>query len=352
MSIRKINIICEEAYAESIWCKQLLGGLIKELKKRRLSYEVLTRLDAVENETFICVLGMSNSWSEETIKRCNALGNTPLVLSSQSCRFFPGRYHFLCPDIRKAADELKNKLENAGRTNVALYGANVLTEMDRDRTEIFSFLVKNKSSIYPNTGNLENCFRNFLPKASQYDAVICMNGYAAISLGKKLEKENADLLEKIVIISFEEVLKHSKYNEWISMIDLKLESYGKTAVRMLELLDSGNDIAAVTVEMQCDVCDIPSKISLDESGESEESYQLYEDPEIIHMAKIEQLLRDADDMDHHIIAMLLDNAKYSEIADSCYMTEGNVKYRVKKYMSTCDCKTKKELLELLQEYLQ
>jgi hypothetical protein len=103
--------------------------------------------------------------------------------------------------------------------------------------------------------------------------------------------------------------------------------------------------------MNVNISEIPEK-DHEEPDVLTEQHQLYEDPEIIHMAKIEQLLRDADDLDHHIIAMLLDNAKYSDIADSCYMTEGNIKYRVKKYMSICDCKTKKELLELLQEYLQ
>ena len=48
MNIRKIKIICEEAYAESIWCKQLLNGFIKELNKRRISYEVLPSLDITE----------------------------------------------------------------------------------------------------------------------------------------------------------------------------------------------------------------------------------------------------------------------------------------------------------------
>ncbi len=350
MNIQKIKIICEEAYAESIWCKRLLGGFVKELKKRRISYEVLEHLDG--EAEMVCLIGMSSSWCEEQIKRCNLLGCALLILSSQSRRTATGNYHFLCPNIRTAAKELKEKLDKSGRTSIALYGANISAELDRDRTEILTSIVQNTSAIFPNTGNLENCFRSFLPKASQYDAVICVNGYAAISLVKKLEKENKDLLDKLVVVSFEEVLKHSKYNQWISLVDLNLESYGKTAIAMLELIDSGNAISTVTVEMQCSVCDIPSKEAIEESAVMSENYLLYEDPEIIHMAKIEQLLRDADDLDHHIIAMLLDNAKYSEIADSCYMTEGNVKYRVKKYMSTCDCKTKKELLELLQEYLQ
>ena len=103
--------------------------------------------------------------------------------------------------------------------------------------------------------------------------------------------------------------------------------------------------------MRVNVCEIPEKDGMNRESELE-NIAFYEDPEIIHMAKIEQLLQNADDMDHHTLAMLLGGAKYGEIADSCYMTEGNVKYRVKKYMSTCNCKTKKELLELLQEYLQ
>lgn len=352
MNIRKIKIICEEAYAESIWCKQLLNGFIKELKKRRISYEVLPSLDITEEEEMVCLIGTSSNWCEKSIHQCNSSGRTPLVLSSQSRRSVTGNYHFLCPDIRKTAKELKEKLDKAGRTNIAVYGASISSELDRDRTEILASYVQDTSAIFPNTGNLENCFRSFLPKASQYDAVICINGYAAISLVKKLEKENKGLLDKLVVVSFEEVLKHSKYNQWISLVDLNLESYGKTAFAMLELIDSGDAISTLTVEMQCSVCDVTPMNCLGETDILTENYLLYEDPEIVSMAKIEQLLRDADDMDHHIIAMLLDNAKYSEIADSCYMTEGNVKYRVKKYLGICDCKTKKELLELLQEYLQ
>ena len=120
---------------------------------------------------------------------------------------------------------------------------------------------------------------------------------------------------------------------------------------VMEMASLRSDISVITVRMNVTISEIPGKVPAEHS-DRETELQFYEDPEIIHMAKIEQLLRDADDMDHHIIAMLLDGAIYSEIADSSYMTEGNVKYRVKKYMSTCDCKAKKELLELLQEYLQ
>ena len=348
---KKIKIICEEAYAETIWCKQLLNGFIKELKKRRVAYEQTNAVEKVSSDDNICIIGMSNAWTENAVAKCNEADCVPIVLSNQSQRNADGQYHLVCSDIRSTAKKLREAFAAAGRTKIALYVANYAADLDKDRTAIFAGLINEPTDIYMNTGNLETCFRSFLPKAVLYDAVLCVNGYAAISLVKKLEKENRKLLENLVIVSCEEVLRHSKYNQWISLIELNLDSYGAAAMAVMEMDSLGSDISVITVRMNADVCEIPKKTS-SEHFENVNGMELFEDPEVISMAKIEQLLRDADDMDHHIIAMLLSNAKYSEIADTCYMTEGNVKYRVKKYMSICDCKTKKELLELLQEYLQ
>lgn len=346
--MKKIKIICEKAYEESIWCKQLFGGLIKELKKRRTGYEL--EEDIFRGDT-ICIIGVSNRWTEGMIHRCNKKGCTPVILSPQSGKHFTGQYHLICPDMEGIAHSLKKSFEEADRERIAIYGANQTADLDKDRTEIFLELVSDGQSVFRNTGNLEYCFRSFLPKAGSCDGVICVNGYAAISLAKKLEKENPKLLEKMVIVSCEEVLGRSKYNHWIYPIDMKLETYGQTAYYVMELAEQNEQIGSMIIKMKGIVCELPKKPEVHENVSAVEEFH-EQDPEIASMEKIEQLLRDADDMDHHIIAMLLSDAKYSEISDSCYMTEGNVKYRVKKYMGICGCKTKKELLELLREYLQ
>ena len=170
-----------------------------------------------------------------------------------------------------------------------------------------SLSLQNIKKVYPNTEKKK--------KAAFYDTVLCVNGYAALSLVKKLEKEHKELLEKIVILSCEEVLKHSKYNLWISLIDLKLVSFGAIAMTVMEMASLRSDISVITVRMNVTISEIPGKVPAEHS-DRETELQFYEDPEIIHMAKIEQLLRDADDMDHHIIARLLDGATYSEIAAS------------------------------------
>ena len=347
----RIKIICEEACAESVWTKQLFGGLIKELKKRRMAYEQVFEAEDISREDNVCIIGISNAWTEHTVSECNAAGCVPLVLSCQSQRTAQGQYHLICADTKNAARRLKEAILSAGRSKIALYGANFSADLDKDRTSIFSQMISEPSDIYANTGNLETCFRSFFPKAALYDAVICVNGYAAISLVKKLEKEKPELLDHLAIVSCEEVLRYSKYNEWISLIDLNLESYGGAAMAVLDMAALRSDISVITIRMNAAVQELPVK-DLQNSRLLAEETAYYEDPEIVLMEKIEQLLRDADDMDHHIIAMLMDNAKYSDIADSCYMTEGNVKYRVKKYMTVSGCSTKRELIELLQEYLQ
>lgn len=352
MSIqKKVVIVCEKFYEETIWCKQILGGLLKELKKRRISCEQRESAAEAEPEEQVCILGVTGEWLQEMIRQCNGSGSMPIVLSSRNLSFSGICYHGICPDLRNTAELLQQELYRAGRKKIALYGANHMSDMDAERTELFSRYLKSGDDVFHNTGNLENCFRMFLPKAAAYDAVLCINGYTAISLVKKLHKEAPELLEKLVILSLEEVLRHSKYNQWIHLADLNLEAYGAAALAVMDMSSQVRETAEVTLRVKGSVCEIPVKEQWSETVQTEDAFQGL-DPELLSMAKMEQLLRDADDMDHHIIALLLDGATYSEIADSSYMTEGNVKYRVKKYMTICDCKTKKELLELLQEYLR
>ena len=346
--MKKIKIIYEKAYAESISCKSLIDGLVKEIKKRRISYEQTNDVKRILHKESVCIIGASYCWIEEVVKKCNAVGNVPLVLGSFLDKAVAGEYHRVCPDLDDVAKNLNFAFAEADRTRVALYGGNSMVDIDRERVDIFAKLISQEVDVYPNTGSLAYCFESFYPKAVLYDAVICVNGYAAVSLAKNLEKKNPALLKKLIIVSCEEVLKNSKYDK-ISLVDMNLDSYGPVSLAILEMASCREDISSITAKIKADLCKIKKK---DMRDYDIEKYQLYEDPEIVSMTKIEQLFRDADDMDHHIIALLLSNAKYSDISNTCYMTEGNVKYRVKKYMNICRCKTKKELIDLLQEYLQ
>lgn len=346
---KKIKIVCEEVCKESPYCKQALGGLLKEIKKRRCSYAEVSDAKTVTDEEIVYILGMSHNWIERAVKLCNSKGNTPTVLSNCSKRTVSGRYHYVCTGMYDVMKSLYESCMEAGRTNIALYGIDHANAADMDRMQTFMSLVKENGNIYMNSGNLEACFQTFYPYAEKYDTVICVNGYAAVSLVRKLEKVNPKILERIVVVSCEEVLRNSRYNSKILFVNLNFETFGTTAIQVSELAQEAENILELTVSVKGTICDIPVK---KEEELSEDDGEFYEDPEIIAMARIDQLMMESDQQDNQIIDMLLANDTYSEIAEKCFMTEGNVKYRVKKYMTICQVKTKKELLEMLREYLQ
>ena len=352
MSIQgKRKIICEAAHGDSIWCKQLLSGLVKELKKRRWNYDLIQEMKEIEYGDQVYIIGMSSSWQKNVVGHCNMMECMPIILTNQANPSISGNYHCVSPDIYGVMEKLSESCQEAGRERVALYGIQNVSAADAELLKDFSELVQEQKDIYVNKGNLETCFRSFYPYADRYDIVVCVNGYAAVSLVKKLETVNKELLEKLVIISCEEILLSARYSKWISQIDLKLESFGATAAAVAEMAADRGDIASIKVSIEGNVCEIPAKVQEEEWMEEYDESLLFADPEVVCMARIEQLLQESDETDNRIIEMLLENAKYNEIAENCFMTEGNVKYRVKKYMSICKVKTKRELLDLLQEYL-
>ncbi len=367
MNLKKTaHIVYEKALQDHIGCQMLLKSLKKTLKDRGMEYAVQERESwgpgsigsqgtfpdgrcGMDDQTPVFVIGMDPLWVEDAVNTCNGRGIIPVLLSVYPVRPHSGRYVLLCPDTDRLCEELDRKLRESGRHRIALYGINPVSAADRGRTQSLGSIIHRVEDIYPNTSGLEPCFRSFEQRAEEYDAVICTNGYAAVSLAKKLSKEARHILEHMAILSFEEVLKHSRYSSYLTFIHLMPEAYGPAALAAAELVSAAEHINRITVTMDYHMEEIPHQereVRLSAEGAS------YEDPEILSMAKMEQLLQGADDLDHHILAMLLSGATYASIADTCYLTERNVKYRVKKYMDICGCKGKKELLEFVQEYLQ
>ncbi len=346
---KKIRIICEEACKDTPFGKQVLGGLLKEMKKRRCSYLECVDAREVAEEDMVYLLGQNKKWLEHMVRTCNVKKCTPTVISSSSKRNIKGEYHLVCVAMQEVMQSLYEKCTEAGRVNIALYGVEHSNDTDVDRMQTFLSIVKDTGNIYLNSGNLEACFQTFYPYAEKYDTVICVNGYAAVSLVRKLEKVNPKLLERLVVISCEEVLKNSRYNSKILFVNLNFETYGPVAMQISEVAEEMKYVQEMTASIKGEVCEIPEKMEEELLDDDEE---FYEDPEIITMARIDQLMMESDQLDNQIIQMMLENATYSEIAEKCFMTEGNVKYRVKKYMAICQVKTKKELLEMLREYLQ
>lgn len=345
------KILCENIYESSTWCKNIYKGLTSELKKRRISYEKAETTDAVFAEDTVYIIGSGYGWLNASIYSCNQKKITPVLLCNQASKLVQGRYHCVTADIPAYIKHIILLLKANGMTDVALYGVNESSVSDGARTKSFLDMIPSPDSIYLNNGSLQNCFSQFISDAEKYDAVICVNNYAAISLAKNLSKTYPAILQKLKIISCTQSKLETTYSKYISFVSMNFEQYGKAALSVSEMVSKNPYISGITVAMQWDYGE--GNILDGEYRENTETIKtdpFYDDKEVQRLLGAENLLSECDDTDIEILKLLANGETYSEIADKCFLSKEAVKYRIKKYISICAAESKAELLEIMADF--
>ena len=80
-------------------------------------------------------------------------------------------------------------------------------------------------------------------------------------------------------------------------------------------------------------------------------YEFYADGEMRDMLTAEQVLNFCSDTDRLILTSLINGLTLEETASRCFLTEGGVKYRIKRILTECKLSDKSELLKLMKKYL-
>lgn len=354
-------ILVEPSYSNSIWCKNILSGLLDEIRQKRMAYQQINNIEQVnrEEEPYIFIIGSDIDWVNRTLVICNEKGIYPILLCNQAYHVFDVEYSCVCSDIIGSMRYLIDSLKAMGKSKVAMYGVNRKSISDISRMESFLSVQKNAdlNQIYLNSGSLKQCYQSFIKEAEKYDAVICANDFAAISLICYLREKHQEMLEHLTIMSCAET-QLSKYDTGLTSINMNFKEYGGAAISIYDCLKRNRFLSHIVMAIKWHI-GAPKFAEfqrigqmLDESMvEIPESDIFYEDLELMKMLKIEQLLNQSDEIDRIIVNGLLDEQSYEKISIECFMSESSVKYRVKKMMETCGMDSKYKLINLLREYI-
>ena len=339
------RLILEPAYAESVWCKQIVQGLIGELKKRREDH-ALEGTPAAGDTVFI--IGSQPHWLSGALCRCNELGIVPILLCNSQRKLPGGRYHCVCSDISGSMRQLTAGLKQRHGNRLALYGINPDSVGDHSRQAAFCLECAD-GQLFINEGSLARCYERFIARQEAFDAVICTNGFAAISLYRRLRQDGRSIPP---IISCAQTLLSRYYEAVITSVDMNYNRFGKTALAIADLARKQTQLSEVTATVQWS---LPQQLQapltpIDSHPNPKADF--YQDGELQEMLQLENMLSACDEVDLTILSMLMDNNSYSQMAQVCYLTEGAVKYRARKMRQLCGVAEKEDLRELLQNYLQ
>lgn len=344
-----VVILCEDIFEESIWCQKIYNGLKKELKKRRISYSKTSDSNTISSGDTVYIIGSSYIWINNSISLCNALNIVPIVLCNQINDMLYGKYHSISTDTNACMKQLISSTNTTSLTRIALYGINNNSLSDLSRTKSYIEQTNNTSGIFVSNGSLENCFNKFIPRVSEFDTVICVNNYAAISLVRNLSENCPSALERLEIISCSSSKLSSIFSKFIIFVDTNFECYGKAALEISELSEKNPYISGINVTINWDSNSTPLPKTAADKSDIAQIDSFYKDAEILKLLKIEKLLDICDDLDMQIIKMLMNGNSYDTIAEKCLFAKESVKYRIKKYIKICEVNTKSEFIDLINE---
>ena len=359
-----ILILVEASYADSIWCIRLLEGLTGRLKQKRLPFRQITSLDeAGPDSRYIYLIGSDNVWLEAALQACNQAGVYPILLCNQAYHTFDADYSTVCLDVVNSMRRLMEILSARGLDRVALYGVNPQSVSDEAREEGYLSARardgRGKSDVFFNNGSLENCFEIFLRRSGEYDAAICVNEFAAVSLARRLARRDPERAQRLLIVSCADGWLSQFYEGRILSVKGNFAARAKAAVALLENLRKNPDLSHIIMTIRWDFSALQPGTGTPAPAAPGDGYPplpwiqdaFYEDSELNEMMLVERLLRESADTDRVLLWHLLQGESYQMISEKCFLTESAIKYRVKKMVELCRVEGRQQLVALLNEYL-
>ena len=343
-----VTIVTEPGFEHSAWCKTILDNLVEQLRSKRIPF-CLAANDPLPLSDGLFLIASDYSWIRSVVIALNQANISPIVICNQLERIPGCIYSSVCSDVNAAMSQLLTMVTAEGRTRVAVYGVNPNSIGDMSRVDSL-FLSKAENvemEIFFNEQSLEQCFRAFSEKVDQFDAVICTNNYAAISLCRHLKKIPSHLR----IYSCVKTQISERYRDQIYSLDTNAAQFGKVAVSVYELLKKNPFLSCGTWYVRpLPICEnqtsqIPALPPMPDGS-------FYADTELQQILCADRLLTCADETDFLLLQGLLAGRSISDLAEEIFLSESTVKYRLKKMETICGVFSRDALLHLVQDLLK
>lgn len=350
-----VGILLDSKYAESLWCKSLYESLVERLRHKRVPFcELFDTISDDLNAVFI--IASDRKWTVSAITQLNQNGIKPILICNQSEKLSGCIYSCVCSDINASMKNLLDTLKTKDKSRIALYGINTESISDTSRVDsLFNWNGGNFEAmqVFNNNGSLQNCFDDFFAHIDEFDAAICSNDFAAVSLVRNLEEKAPEKLKDFYIISCAQTQISNYYRDHILSLNMNFDQYGKAAVYVYNALNKHKYLSEMTVKVlwsleSGDPIPHSQNIRL-ELKSSEDSF--YDDKELAEMMIVDKILKSTDDVAGKIIEGLLSGGTLEQIADKCFLTVGGIKYRINKILSDSGAKDKDEVISLLNKYI-
>lgn len=361
----QIFILFEPDYAASIWAAQTMSGLQQECAHRK--YELI-QLDSATFRTLdydavlpadnrmVIVAGTSVSWMPEVLRFFTERQISVIFISYEPPEPSPLR-GLVRMDYQDGMRKLIAYLTACGRTRIAFYGVNPNSSSDLIKRRCFAQEYAHaENAVFYNRASLAACYRSFAARRDAFDAVICANDFAAVSLLNRLISDGVQVPSQLFMTGFGNSMLLQSVHPTITSVSLDHEEMGRQAATLYAYLSkqpTGTTVS-VRVRTHMTVGDSTARLHPDCTDVSlpvmrpADRVDFFSDREAEAWQRIESILIAADEADRAFLAGLLAGKSYTLLENELYLSASALRYRLKRMLALSGCATREDLLELLR----
>jgi DNA-binding LacI/PurR family transcriptional regulator len=361
-----INVLSENSYKDTTWYKRIFSGIENQIntRKERINDLDFTDINTLEPGSVLIVIGFSGKFISDAVNSCLENNVRPLLVASNSNLAESDNISCITVNRENIMFENVTTLFDNGYKRIAMIGVNPQVYTDVSHMQGYRLAVLNhgfinyKDDIYYNTIGLVDTINRFMQNYEKYDAVVCTNDYVAILLLDFLHKAEVRVPQQIAVTGAGNLEVSRFTNPPLTTIDIPLDEAGKQAIVLYRTLLTHPAITSLYSTFKLNIIyresTIVSKISKHTELYTDDSYSSVLEPDyeksmrpIWALANTYDLM---DDIDKHIIYGILHNLSNSEIADSVYISDSTLQYRLNKLYEQTGTSGKKEIRELMIKY--
>ena len=361
-----INVLSESSYMETTWYQRIVSGIDNELKprKEKIKYLKLNEIADLPRGSVLIIIGFTEQFLIETINICIKNDIRPLIVGSNINISNNNKINSVTIRREDAMYENVTNLYASGCKRIALIGPNPQVYTDEShlqgyRLAVINHGVKNiEDDIFYNAFNIEETIERFLLVHDRYDAVVCTNDYVAILLLSKLNELGIKVPDELSITGAGNTDVSRFTDPPLTTIDIPLDIAGKQAITLYRIL-----LESPSINSLCSTFDYKiiyrqsTKINTDTVQSSlvlNDSYTPLMAPDYEKAMKpiwnIANTYATIDDVDRKIIYGIIHNLSNTEIANSVYVSDSTLHYRLNKLYDLTNTNGKNEIKELVTKY--
>lgn len=332
-----LKAVIERHDENNFWIENTIKGMTEEAARRFLSFKFLRETEGGVKNDVVYVVGTSEVFCDRAAREIESLGGIPLIVKGSA--FNSGSTASVAFDIDDAVKRCLDYLKQNGKSNILFYGLNENTETDKFKKDAFIENARKtgvNGSIRFCNGTIHSEAENFVSGEfgrGLYDAILCANDTAALSLLYAGITEKAKVPEDLFLIGMGNSYIGKHCSVPLTTVDFDYKLLGKYAVKTGAFIKREKGFTCVKTLLPCPIIVRDSTANADFNAKSEiKEFTPIEDyfggKATTEILSTETIMQTSDETDRMIMLMLAGENTYAAIAEKVSLTERAVSYRI------------------------